>query len=200
MILSNSQTTYASLHCSGQWLHAKLLSALFKMSNVKPMKGIALISRFYWLSYGSLDLRWNGFLAIGTMNGLHWKLKSFFFVFHLVQQISKSSLPIAMTTEFSTSGQIRHQNVSMQVMGIHAAEQISCWEEVQSILIFFPIQCHNVAPTYRDKASVFSQAQIPVKWQSTCFIAKYSTYTSKNPQKSEFKGLFLLAAWSSYLT
>lgn len=28
MVLSNSQTTYASLHCFGQWLHAKLLSAL----------------------------------------------------------------------------------------------------------------------------------------------------------------------------
>lgn len=30
MVLSNSQTTYASLHCFGQWLHAKLLSALLK--------------------------------------------------------------------------------------------------------------------------------------------------------------------------
>lgn len=85
MVLSNSQTTLASLHCSGQWLHAKLLSALFKTRNVKPMKSTALISRFCWLSYGSLDLRWNGFLAVGTMKGLHWKLKRF--CFHLVQQI-----------------------------------------------------------------------------------------------------------------
>lgn len=60
MVLSNSPTTYASLHCSGQWPHAKLLSALFKTSNVKPMKSTALISRFCWLSYGSLDFRWNG--------------------------------------------------------------------------------------------------------------------------------------------
>lgn len=30
MVLSNAQTTYASLHCFGQWLHAKLLAALLK--------------------------------------------------------------------------------------------------------------------------------------------------------------------------
>lgn len=87
MVLSNSQTTYASLHCSGQWPHAKLLSALFKRSNVKPMKSIALTSRFYWFSYGSLDLRWNAFLAIGTMKGLHWKLEVFFILFSKVPNL-----------------------------------------------------------------------------------------------------------------
>lgn len=161
MVLSNSQTTYASLHCSGQWLHAKLLSALFKTSNVKPMKSLALISRFYLFSYGSLDLRWNGFLAIGTMKVLHWKLKEFFFVlFSKVPNLPFVPQWLQSLAPRDKSG-IRMSACKLQVFMLqnkYPAERKSSQSWSFSLA---GVQCHNIVPTHRHKASVFSQAQTP---------------------------------------
>lgn len=111
-----------------------------KQSSTKPMKIIVLISRFCWLCYGSLDLRWNGIRSCWHYGKSPLQTKDLSFL--LAYWAEFSVFPsYQVTAEWNTRGQLGRQHVSFQIMSIVVAKQILCWQEVQTNLIIFLYSC-----------------------------------------------------------
>lgn len=139
-------------------------------------------------------MKW--FLAIGTMKGLHWKLKEIFFSILFSKVPNLPFLPQWLQSLAPGTSQTSEWQ--------HASHGCSCCKT--NILLrgipvnpdLFPIQVCSAMPLFplMDTRLLCSakhkSLDMAVKWQSTCFIATYSTYTSKNPHKSEFKGLSIV--------
>lgn len=155
-----------------------------KQSNTKPMNSIALISRFCWLSYSSLDLRWNGIPGCWQKVSVTNLRVVGGFLAHSAKFWTLPPYP--RTLQSWVPGD--NSDVSVQIMGVPVANQICCWEEFQTVPILFPEICAVPYPCSRIRTqsccvqpstNPWTQA---VKWQSTYFMAKDSTYTSEKPQ------------------
>lgn len=112
-----------------------------KQSSTKPKKITVLISRFCWLYYGSLDLRWNSFRSCWHRGKLPLQTKDLSFFVGLLSRVQSFSFLPRDSAEWNTGGQLGRQHISCQITSIVVAKQILCWAEVQTNLIIFLCSC-----------------------------------------------------------